>query len=68
MFNFQTAKQFTYKAKEFKETGSILDCIRSSRCAEKKLNKTGARCDSSMRKSLAKFPQQMGGSASLQQM
>jgi len=68
MFNFQTAKQLTDKAKGFKETGSILDSISSSRRVEKKLNKTGARCDSSMRKSLAKFPQEMGGSASLQQM
>jgi hypothetical protein len=40
MFNFQTGKQFTDKAKEFKERGSILDSIRSSRrCAEKRLTK-----------------------------
>jgi len=37
MFNFQTGKQFTDKAKEFKETGSNLDSTRSSRCAEKKV-------------------------------
>jgi len=36
MFYFQTAKQFTDKSKECKETGSILDSIRSSRrCAVK---------------------------------
>jgi hypothetical protein len=36
MFNFQTGKQFTDKTNELKETGSILDSIRSSRrCAEK---------------------------------
>jgi len=60
MFNFQTGKQFTDKAKEFKETGSILDSIRwSRRCAEKCWTKLVPDVTHLWKETLAQFPQQM---------